>query len=306
MDRLTAMTAFVRVVEAGSFTKAAETLDVANATITRLVQNLEQDLRVRLLHRTTRSVTVTAEGAVYYERVLRLLSELEDIESQTRHASGKPSGRVRVETAAAVASSIVVPHLHEFQRAFPDVEIELSIGTKYADLIAEGIDCAIRAGEPREQQMVARRIGSFRFVTAAAPGLIERCGGVPATPEELARFPTVGLVVGTGARPLGFKYVAPSGTEEQEFPFEHSLVVDDVNAYVRAGIAGLGVIQGPAYALREGIGQGLLVELLAERQIVPRSLYVMYAPNRHLSAKVRVFIDWIVALLARDPELRPR
>jgi DNA-binding transcriptional LysR family regulator len=304
MDRLTAMTAFVRVVEAGSFTKAAETLDVANATITRLVQNLEQDLRVRLLHRTTRSVTVTAEGAVYYERVLRLLSELEDIESQTKQATGKPTGRVRVETAAALATSVIVPRLHEFQREYPGVEIELSIGTKYADLIAEGIDCAIRAGEPREQQMVARRIGSFRIVTCASPQLLERHEPVR-RPEDLERLPSIGLVLASGTRARGFTYVSPDGGAEQEFILPHSLIVDDVNAYVRAAEAGLGVIQGPSYALLEGIEQGRLVELLAERQGPPRSIYVMYAPNRHLSAKVRVFIDWIVALMERDPQLRP-
>src|SRR6185295_6124589 len=112
---------FVRVVEAGSFTKAAATLDVPNASVTRLIQSLEQELQVRLLHRTTRSVTVTAEGATYYERVVRLLAELADIESSTRMSQGKPSGRVRVETAVSLATTIIVPSLGEFYQSYPDV-----------------------------------------------------------------------------------------------------------------------------------------------------------------------------------------
>lgn len=304
MDRITAMTAFVRVVEAGSFTKAAETLDVANATITRLVQQLEQDLKVRLLQRTTRSVTVTAEGAVYYERVVRLLAELQDIESSTQNSLSKPSGRLRVETAAAVAAHVIVPHLHEFYREYPDVEVELSIGTRYADLIAEGIDCAIRAGEPSEQLLVARRIGRFGLVTCAAPALLER-HGLPASPQQLGQLPTVGLIAARGARPLPFRFKNDNGVGEQELALEHALAVNDVNAYVRAGLVGLGVIQAPSYAVQEGIAEGRLVTLFEDRQVAPRALHLIYAPNRHLGAKLRVFIDWVVALLERDPQLRP-
>ena len=139
MDRIAAMNAFVRVVEAGTFTKAADTLDVPNATVTRLIQGLEEDLKVRLLHRTTRSVTVTPEGATYYERVVRLLAELTDIESSTRLSQGKPSGKVRVETAAAIGAMIIVPGLADFQRQYPDVEVELGVGNRRADVVAEEI-----------------------------------------------------------------------------------------------------------------------------------------------------------------------
>src|SRR5262245_14395213 len=163
MDRITAMNAFVRVVEAGTFTKAADTLDLPNATVTRLIQGLEQDLKVRLLHRTTRSVTVTPEGATYYERVVRLLADLSDIESSTRVTHGKPSGKIRVEVPAAIGTMVIIPALADFYRHYPDVEVELGIGNRRSDLIAEGIDCAIRAGDIHEQMLVARRIGAFQF-----------------------------------------------------------------------------------------------------------------------------------------------
>ncbi len=128
MDRIAAMNAFVRVVEAGNFTKAAESLSLPNASVTRQIQSLEQDLKVLLLHRTTRAVTVTAEGATYYERVVRLLSDLADIESSTRQSSAKPVGTVRVDVPAAIATMVLVPALGDFRRAYPDVKIELGGG----------------------------------------------------------------------------------------------------------------------------------------------------------------------------------
>src|ERR1700740_1272537 len=135
MDRIAAMNAFVRVVEAGNFTKAADTLDLPNATVTRLIQALEQHLQVRLLQRTTRSVTVTPEGATYYERVVRLLADLADIEATASQSLARPSGRVRVETAAALGSLVIVPNLPAFYRDFPEVEIELGVGNRRADLV---------------------------------------------------------------------------------------------------------------------------------------------------------------------------
>ncbi len=172
MDRITAMNTFVRVVEAGSFTKAADTLDLPNATVTRLIQGLEEGLKVRLLHRTTRSVTVTPEGATYYERIVRLLAELTDIESTTAQSLAKPSGRIRVEAAAAMSSMVILPALGDFYRAYPDVQVDLGVGNRVADLVAEGVDCAIRAGQVTEQALVARRIGEFHFTTCATPDVL--------------------------------------------------------------------------------------------------------------------------------------
>jgi DNA-binding transcriptional LysR family regulator len=301
MDRIAAMNAFVRVVEAGTFTKAADTLDLPNATVTRLIQGLEQDLKVRLLHRTTRSVTVTPEGATYYERVVRLLADLSDIESSTRMSQGKPSGKVRVETAAAIGTMVIVPALAEFYRDYPDVEIELGVGNRRSDLVAEGIDCAIRAGEISEQMMVARQIGAFRFTTCATPAFVQ-AHGEPATLDELARLPTVGMVSARTARPLPFRFA--DGEGERSLALEHKLVVNDTNSYLAAALAGLGIVQAPTYAVHEALSQGRLVPLLQDWQMPTIPVSVLYAPNRHLSGKVRVFIDWAVALFERHDYLR--
>jgi DNA-binding transcriptional LysR family regulator len=303
MDRIAAMNAFVRVVEAGTFTKAADTLDVPNATVTRLIQGLEEDLKVRLLHRTTRSVTVTPEGATYYERVVRLLAELTDIESSTRLSQGKPSGKVRVETAAAIGAMIIVPGLADFQRQYPDVEVELGVGNRRADVVAEGVDCAIRAGEVSEQLMVARRIGTFRFVTCATPAFLE-LHGTPATPVELRERPAVGMMSARSTRALAFRFF--DGDAEADLVLDHKLVVNDTNSYVAAGLASLGIIQAPSYAVGPAIKAGQLLPLLEDWRTPAIPVHVLYAPNRYLSAKVRVFIDWTVALFEHNDDLRLR
>src|SRR5947207_2272895 len=162
MDHLVAMRAFVRVVEAGTFTNAARALNVNTPTVTRLIQGLEHHLQVRLLQRSTRSMALTAEGETYYARVVGLLAELADVESSAKQSAAVPSGRLRVECAAAIGTMVIVPALPELHRAYPHLDVHLRIGSRPADIISEGVDCAIRVGEVTEQFLVARRIGDFR------------------------------------------------------------------------------------------------------------------------------------------------
>jgi DNA-binding transcriptional LysR family regulator len=301
MDRFAAMRAFARVVEAGTFTKAADTLNLPNASVTRLIQGLEDELQVRLLHRTTRSLTLTAEGAIYYERIVRLLADLADIESSARQSLAAPAGRVRVETAAAMATMVLMPALQEFYRAYPKVEIELGVGNRQADLVAEGVDCAIRVGEITEQFLVARRVGESRFHTFVAPGLLPP-QHVPTVPQDLQHLPTIGMLSNRSGRPFPFRFA--NGTDRLELPLTHRLVVNDTNACVAAGIAGLGIIQAPTYAVHAALAEGKLVPLLEEWRTGSIPVYVIYPPNRYLSAKVRVFIDWVVELFERHRFLK--
>jgi DNA-binding transcriptional LysR family regulator len=301
MDRIAAMTAFVRVVEAGSFTKAADTLDLPNASVTRLIQGLEEDLKVRLLHRTTRSVTVTAEGATYYERVLRLLADLADIECSTQQSLAKPSGRVRIEAGSALATHVIVPALPDFRRTYPDISVDLGVGNRHADLVAEGVDCAVRVGEVTEQNLVARRVGEYHGVTCATPAFLAE-QGTPSVPADLAHFCTVGLMSSRTARPIVFRYT--NGRESFELPLDHRYVVSDTNAYLAAGLAGLGIIQAPSYGVSAPLRDGRLIALLEDWWIDSIPVHVLYPPNRYLSAKVRVFIDWLVALFDQHESLR--
>jgi len=184
MDQIQAMRAFTRVVETGNFTKAADSLSMPKASITKQVQALESRLQVRLLNRTTRRVTVTADGAAYYERASRLLSDLDDIEASMTNAQSTPRGRLRVDIGSSVAKEIVIPALREFHDRYPDIQLDLGVGDRSVDLIGENVDCVIRGGELTEQFLVARRIGSIAFVNVASPEYLRR-HGVPQHPAEL-------------------------------------------------------------------------------------------------------------------------
>jgi len=298
MDRIAAMNAFVRVVEAGSFAKAADSLDLPRPTLTRLIQALEDELRVRLLQRTTRALTVTAEGAIYYERVLRLLADLDDIESATKQSLVKPSGRIRVDAAPALGTFVVIPALPDFCNAYPEIDVDLRIGYRHADLIAENVDCAIRAGDVTDESLVAKRIGEFRFITCASPQYLRR-HGTPKVPGDLEKnHRTLGLMYGTAVKPQPFVFA--KGQERSEVSPQHRLVVNDTNAYVVAGVAGLGIIRAPHFAVKSAIHAGELVSILEDWQADATPIHVVFAQNRFLSAKVRVFIDWIATLADWD------
>jgi LysR family transcriptional regulator, regulator for bpeEF and oprC len=302
MDRLSAMNAFVRVVEAGSFTRAAQTMDLPKPTVTRLIQWLEHDLRVRLLDRTTRSVAVTAEGAAFYDRVVHLLAELSDIESTAKHSTARPSGRLRVDAATAIATKVLIPALPDFYRAYPEIELEFGITNHHADLTADNVDCAVRAGTVDEQFLVARRVGEFTRVTCASPAYLASFG-TPATPHELqTRHRLLGLVSNRTAKAIPFDFIRHAANVEVAPHPRFS--VDDTNAYLAAGLAGLGILQAPAYMVQPSLRSGELVALLQDWATPPVPVHVIYRPNRFLGAKVRVFIDWTVALFGRNPHLR--
>ena len=184
MDQILTMRAFARVVEAGTFTKAAESLDMPKGTITKLVQRLEERLKVKLLNRTTRRVIVTPEGAAYYERAIRLLNDLDDMEASVGNAQANPNGRIRVDVGTSVARLIIIPALPTFYARYPDIQLDLGVSDRPVDLIGENVDCVLRAGELQEQSLVARRIGNIQLVTVASAGYVERYG-LPSHPSEL-------------------------------------------------------------------------------------------------------------------------
>ncbi|MCD2517176.1 LysR substrate-binding domain-containing protein [Massilia sp. G4R7] len=302
MDRFDAMRAFVRVVEAGSFTKAAETLHMSRTSVTQLVQQLEAHLRVKLLNRTTRKVNVTEDGAVYYERVARLLSELEDVEIGLPGASGIPRGQLRVDVPSPFANMVLVPALPAFHAEYPEIQFEMGASDRKVDLIGENVDCVVRGGEVTEGWLVARKVGELRLGVYAAPDYLARAG-MPEHPDQLldshhriVRFRWLG---GNG----GFPYAMRRGEERARVGGRHILSIDDGNAYLTAGLAGLGVLWLPDYMAREHVAAGRLVLLFEDWRIDPMPLHIAYAQNRHPSRKLRVFIDWVVALMAQHAPL---
>jgi len=294
MDRFDGMRAFVRVVEAGSFTKAAETLGMSRTTVTQLVQQLEAHLRIRLLNRTTRKVNVTVDGAAYYERVVRLLADLDDIENNLPGASSAPRGLLRVDVPSPFANMILVPALPAFHARYPDIQFDLGASDRKVDLISENVDCVVRGGEVTDQSLVARHVGDLQLGVYAAPSYLAQAG-VPAHPDEL-RDDRHRIVRYRWAN--GLPYAMHRGGESVKIGGRYVLAIDDGNAYLTAGLAGLGVLWLPDYMARDHAAGGSLVRLFPDWRIDPMPLYVAYPPNRYLSKGLRVFIDWIVELMA--------
>ncbi|WP_445178103.1 LysR substrate-binding domain-containing protein [Pseudomonas sp. McL0111] len=299
MDRFDAMQAFARVVEAGSFTKAAETLHMSKTTVTQLVQQLEARLRVKLLNRTTRKVNVTADGAIYYERVIKLLADMDDAETSLSGASLLPKGRLRVDVPSPLASLILIPALPEFHRRYPDIQIDMGVSDRIVDIIDENVDCVVRGGELLDQSLIARRVGDLELGVFAAPGYLAR-EGMPMHPGELedSHHRVVGFLWARTGKPV--PYAMRNQSESLHIKGQYILAVDDGNAYLSAGLAGLGVLWLPKYMSRAHEVRGELVALFEDWQLQPMPLYVAYPPNRHISQKLRVFIDWIAEVMAQN------
>jgi DNA-binding transcriptional LysR family regulator len=293
------MRVFVRVVEAGSFTKAAQTLELSRATVTQLVQQLETRLRVKLLHRTTRKVNVTEDGAVYYERVVHMLAELEDLEAGLPNKALAPVGRLRVDVPSPFASMLLVPALPDFYARYPDIQLDLGVSDRMVDLIGDNVDCVVRGGVLADQSLVARRIADLRLCVYAAPAYLD-CTGMPTHPAQL-REPFHRIVQFRGARSgQGFDYALRRADETVLLDARHVLAIDDGNAYLAAGLAGLGVLWLPDYMAREAAAKGQLVRLFEGWEIAPMPLYVAYPSNRRVGSKLRAFIDWVVELVEEE------
>jgi DNA-binding transcriptional LysR family regulator len=294
MDRFDAMQAFVRVVETGSFTKAAENLALNRTTVTQLVQQLEARLQTKLLNRTTRKVNVTTDGAAYYERVVRLLGELEDMESNFPHARMAPRGLLRVDVPSPLANIILVPAIPAFHARYPDIQLQVGASDRKVDLIDENVDCVVRGGEIKEAWLVARHVGDLQLGVYAAPSYLTHAG-TPTHPDQL--HDSSHRIVRYGWE-TDLPYALHRGSERVQIGKQYVLAIDDGNAYLTAGLAGLGVLWLPQYMANEHVTKGALVQLFIDWRINPMPLYVAYPPNRYVSKSLRVFIDWVVELIA--------
>lgn len=296
MDQLLAIRAFARVVEAGSFTKAADTLGMPNASLTKSIQALEAHLRVKLLQRTTRRVSVTPEGAQYYEKTQRLLKELDDVDASFSAAQSKPRGHLRVDMGSSVAHLILLPALPDFHARYPDIRIDLGVSDKHVNLIGDNVDCVIRGGELSDLSLVGRQIGNASWVTCATPDYL-REHGTPKHPSELEAGHRIVQYLSTRTGrgiPLQFEKKG----ERVEIAGARSIGVNESTAHVVAGAAGLGVIQTFRYAAAPYLANGTLVPILEKWQPAPYPFYVVYPSNRYVSNRLRVFIDWTAELFS--------
>ncbi|WP_397459095.1 LysR substrate-binding domain-containing protein [Pseudomonas asplenii] len=294
MDYFASVKAFIQVVEAGSFVKAAQTLNLPRNTVTKQIQALESHLRVKLLNRTTRRISLTNDGTAYYERMVRVVDQWLEAESDLTSAQARPNGRLRVDMGSTMATLLILLALPEFQRRYPELQLDIGVSDRPVDLLGDRVDCVIRGGSLTDPSLIARRLGSLQFATCAAPAYLA-AHGTPQHPNDLLN----------GHQMVRYFFAGTNRRQPVEFVREgerlnidahYFVAVNDANALLAAAVAGLGVLQSLRFMVEPHVQTGALVPLLQDWSLEPNPIYIVYSPNRHLSARVRVFVDWLIEL----------
>lgn len=298
MDRLQTMRLFVRIVELASFTAAADDLNLPRATVTHAIKALEARLGAQLLQRTTRRVRATREGEAYYAHCVRLLADVDEIETSLREGVIQPRGRLRVELTSTLARVLVVPALPAFLARFPQIELDLGTTDRLVDLVREGVDCALRVGEPGDTGMAGRRIGALPQVTIASADYVRRHGLPRSLADLQSGHEAVNWASPTTRRcePLEFMV----GRRRRELTLPGRVTVNGAEAYLACCCAGMGIAQFPRYRMAQELADGTMVELLPETPPPTLPLTVLYPPRRQMPARLRVFIDWLVERAAEQ------
>ena len=291
MDRFEEMRVFVRIVERRSFTQAADDLQLPRATVTNAIQRLETRLGTRLLERTTRQVSPTLDGDGYYQRCLRLLADMEEAEDAFRNTA--PKGLLRVNLQGTLARKFVLPALPAFLARYPGLELHIGEGDRLVDLVREGVDCVLRAGTLQDSSMVARRVANLPQVTCASPAYLAQFG-MPTDLAALAGHRAVNYLSSATGRALPLEFMVNGALQALELPGTVSVTGADV--YAASALAGLGLVQVPRYRVQTRLEDGSLQEVLAHLPPPALPVSVLYPQSRQLSARVRLFADWLQAL----------
>lgn len=298
-DRLTGLLAFVRAAELRSFVAAGERLGVSASAIGKSVARLEQKLGVRLFNRTTRRISLTEEGSLFFERCQRIIGELENAEAEMSRATGAPRGRLRV-SLPAIGYRMLLPLLPEFSRRYPDIELDIDFNDRLIDVVAEGVDVAIRSGDPGTSQLRSRRLGPFRLIVVAAPAYLER-RGVPRHIEELQRhdclryrFPTTGQLQ---------DWMLSADPRATPLRLPAALTCNSIEALIHAATGGLGLACLPDFAVRQALASGALRTVLDDQARFVGQFSALWPSSRHQLPKLKVFVDFIAERLLPEPEL---
>jgi DNA-binding transcriptional LysR family regulator len=306
MDKLAAMTTFATVVEVGSFTGAAEVLGLPKARVSQRVSDLERALGVRLLQRTTRALSLTEDGQAYVSKCQAILQEIDELEGALKGGAVAPRGRLRVEALVSVARWVLAPQLHEFQARYPGIQLRLGGTDRVSHLLAEGIDCAIRGGALADSGQIARHACDVRLGLYAAPAYLQ-AAGAPQQPQDLARHRRLSWLPGPRdpfAWPLEAGGEAFELTGAVELPGTCGVQFDDPDAAIAACMAGGGICPGAPFAVAHWVRAGALVPVLAHWSFAARPIHIVYPSNKHLSARVRCFVDWALELMQNSPSVR--
>ncbi|MFG1431972.1 LysR family transcriptional regulator [Xanthobacter sp. V2C-8] len=294
MDRIDLFRIFTRVVEAASFTRAAHTLGLPRSSVSAAVMELEGRVGVRLLHRTTRRVAPTQDGLALYERCLRVIADVEETEGLFRHSGAKPSGKLRVDVPGRIGRLVVAPALPAFLDSFPDIDIDLGVTDRAVNLVEDSVDCVLRVGPLEDSGLIARPVGRLALINVASPGYLAR-RGTPRTPADLKDHLAVNYASPASGRVEAWEWVENEAT--RTLPMRGRVTVNGAEAYIACCLAGLGLIQIPAYDVTSHIAAGELVEVMPDHRAEPLPMTLLYPHRQHLSRRVQVFGDWLEALL---------
>ncbi|MFD4837397.1 LysR family transcriptional regulator [Achromobacter sp. NPDC058515] len=297
MDKLQAMATFVRVVQARSFSKAAQSLGMPRSSVTTMIKNLEAHLGTPLLRRSTRSLSLTEAGGRYLASCQAILADIADAENDVSAAVQAPRGRVRVDMPGTIGRAIVVPRLLEFEARYPDIEVVMGLSDRPADLIYEGIDCAIRSGALADSALVARKLGQLTWLTCASPKYLARFGE-PDSVTALETHRVVNYLSYATGRPLDWRFRVDGEAVAVALPSRYA--VNETEAYLHCGLEGLGLIQLSELAASVYLRSGRLREVLADARCAPMPISIVY-PQARATAAVKTFVDWVIEI-AR-PEL---
>ncbi|OWT80994.1 MULTISPECIES: LysR family transcriptional regulator [unclassified Achromobacter] len=297
MDKLHAMATFVRVVQARSFSKAAQSLGMPRSSVTTTVKNLESHLGTALLRRSTRSLSLTDAGERYLAACHAILADIAQAEHDLSATNQAPRGRVRVDMPGLIGRAIVIPRLLEFEARYPDIEVVLGLSDRPADLIYEGIDCAIRSGALADSTLVARPLGQMAWLTCASPKYLARFGE-PDTVDALARHRVVNYLSNATGRPLDWRFRIDG--QEVAMTYASRYALNETEAYLHCGLEGLGLIQLSALAASIYLRSGRLREVLADARCAPVPISIVY-PQARATAAVKAFVAWVIEIA--QPEL---
>jgi DNA-binding transcriptional LysR family regulator len=294
MDKIHAMQLFIRVAELESFSRAADTLGLPKGSVSRQIQALENLLGTQLLHRTTRRVSLTQDGMVYYERARDLLANLEELDGLFQHDPASISGRLRVDMPVAVARNLIIPKLPAFLQQYPGIELELSSSDRLVDVVREGFDCVVRVGTLKDSGLIARSLGKLSIINCASPDYLTRFG-YPQNLDDLASHAVIHYSVNLGTRPQGFAFF--NGDTTHWIKTGGILTVNSTETYQAACIAGLGIIQVPRVGVREALRAKKLVEILPQYRAEAMPVSLIYPHRRNLSRRVHLFMAWLTDLM---------
>jgi len=301
MDKLAAITAFVKIVELGNFTRAAQALGLPKGRVSQRVTDLENALGLRLLNRNTRSLTLTSDGQAYFAKCQQMLQDLDELEGTLKGGALSPRGPLHVEALASIARWVIAPRLHEFHALYPDIAVQLRSSDRISQILEDGLDCVIRGGALQDSNLIARHVCDVHIGLYATPAYLATAG-TPAHPQELAAHRRITWFSSGAHQPFAWRLVC--ATDSHDVPATNGLRFDDPDAAIASCMAGGGICPGAPFAVAKWVREGSLVPVLPAWHFAARPIHIVYPHSRHLSARVRCFVDWSLGLMQSMESMR--